>query len=582
MAAPRLKLLFAGSLAQMPRSGDDDDDGGGGGDNDNNSNNNNNAIVPLKMLRKRVAKLHGSKHGPFAAVFCVGSAAPVEAAASDLEEPFPVPIVLAGSMPSSCPESRTKEEERNVYRLANWAESNQPLCRAAVVSTLPFLPGMSVAFATSEATLQDASAVDSSTAVDILITGEWPENILNCLDSGYGLPDAVVRHGSNGSPAAALFAKTLKPRYHFSGGVNAASFQRPPYSNGGGFPPTRFVGLAAVGTPKSPAGKWIHALSLSPLSLEKGGDATLAAVSGTTPNPHDAKPPADLSSDRFNAVIEAEKRSHQSSSFHFSNQPAGKRRRKNHRCPPARRPRFPPRMDCWFCVASPACESHLIAAVGDESYITLPRGGITPHHVLIVPIAHTGCFADLHENAISEVERYMSGIEKCFASRGMVPFFYERSVVLAQAAQRHAYLEAMALPSTAANSIETTFLSQAKAAGLRMESLDESSDGSSPLRRLCSLFGDEEKDNDEKSSSREYIFAQLPSGKAFVHRGRALKGVRGENDVKLPLQFGRAVACRIMGTMRRVQWKDCVVPKEKETAMTQQFREAFGHFDPSS
>ncbi len=33
-------------------------------------------------------------------------------------------------------------------------------------------------------------------------------------------------------------------------------------------------------------------------------------------------------------------------------------------------------------------EKHLVVSVGDHSYMALPKGGLTPDHVLILPISH--------------------------------------------------------------------------------------------------------------------------------------------------------------------------------------------------
>ncbi len=41
---------------------------------------------------------------------------------------------------------------------------------------------------------------------------------------------------------------------------------------------------------------------------------------------------------------------------------------------------------CWFCLASPEVEKHLIVSVGDECYVALAKGGIDWNNLLIVPI----------------------------------------------------------------------------------------------------------------------------------------------------------------------------------------------------
>lgn len=47
-----------------------------------------------------------------------------------------------------------------------------------------------------------------------------------------------------------------------------------------------------------------------------------------------------------------------------------------------------PSIKCWFCLASPDVEKHLIASIGDFCYLALPKGGLVPEHCMVVPIDH--------------------------------------------------------------------------------------------------------------------------------------------------------------------------------------------------
>jgi Protein similar to CwfJ C-terminus 1 len=47
------------------------------------------------------------------------------------------------------------------------------------------------------------------------------------------------------------------------------------------------------------------------------------------------------------------------------------------------------RSECWFCLASPHLEEHLLTTIAEESYLALPKGALVPSHVLIVPITHS-------------------------------------------------------------------------------------------------------------------------------------------------------------------------------------------------
>lgn len=53
--------------------------------------------------------------------------------------------------------------------------------------------------------------------------------------------------------------------------------------------------------------------------------------------------------------------------------------------------------NCWFCLSNPQVTKHLIAAIGSETYVTLPKGQLPDvnadcpvpggGHVLIIPVS---------------------------------------------------------------------------------------------------------------------------------------------------------------------------------------------------
>ena len=75
--------------------------------------------------------------------------------------------------------------------------------------------------------------------------------------------------------------------------------------------------------------------------------------------------------------------------------------------------------------------------------------------------------------------------------------------------------------------------------------------------------------------NRQYFYLEMPSRVRMlweVPAGAAEKR-------RLPLQFGRQVACRVLRCPQRVFWKDCVVSPEQEHRLTNEFKEAFRPFD---
>ena len=63
---------------------------------------------------------------------------------------------------------------------------------------------------------------------------------------------------------------------------------------------------------------------------------------------------------------------------------------------------FPP--DILYCCRDPP-SSPLQASVGEEAYVALDKGPITPTHALVVPIDHARCLAELTPGCFAEVER---------------------------------------------------------------------------------------------------------------------------------------------------------------------------------
>jgi diadenosine tetraphosphate (Ap4A) HIT family hydrolase len=50
---------------------------------------------------------------------------------------------------------------------------------------------------------------------------------------------------------------------------------------------------------------------------------------------------------------------------------------------------------CWFCLSGAEVEKQLVVSVGEHVYLALAKGGLSPLHVLILPIQHVPSYAGL-------------------------------------------------------------------------------------------------------------------------------------------------------------------------------------------
>lgn len=107
---------------------------------------------------------------------------------------------------------------------------------------------------------------------------------------------------------------------------------------------------------------------------------------------------------------------------------------------------------CWFCLASPQVEKHLVISIGThvsfrvcltpqprpsrkadssgaclQCYLAMAKGGLTPRHVLILPIGHYQSVVDLSSEVVQEMEKYKSALKSFYKSRGERCILFERN-----------------------------------------------------------------------------------------------------------------------------------------------------------
>jgi diadenosine tetraphosphate (Ap4A) HIT family hydrolase len=98
---------------------------------------------------------------------------------------------------------------------------------------------------------------------------------------------------------------------------------------------------------------------------------------------------------------------------------------------------------CWFCLSNPKLEKHLLIAIGDEFYLTVPKGSVDNYHALIVPINH---YVDLRavpeeckESVTEELEKFVEAISKLYDTLDMEPLLFE--VSRPQAKSQHFHIQ---------------------------------------------------------------------------------------------------------------------------------------------
>jgi diadenosine tetraphosphate (Ap4A) HIT family hydrolase len=211
-------------------------------------------------------------------------------------------------------------------------------------------------------------------------------------------------------------------------------------------------------------------------------------------------------------------------------------------------------------------EKHLVVSIGDESYLALPKGGVSDTHVLVVPTEHAASLATLPPAAGAEVARFTAALRAAHAAAGLGTVAFERVLHRGEgrgAVPLHTQLQVVGVPAAAAAGAAAAFVAEGRYKGIAFEDVP-------PDAQLRDLVGDPAR------GTVEYLYVEAPGeGAAGVRRllHRVPPGARH------PIQFGREVLCRLLNAPERIAWKSCAVGVEVETAQAAAVRAGFAPFD---
>ncbi|XP_054826513.1 CWF19-like protein 1 isoform X2 [Eublepharis macularius] len=386
--------------------------------------------------------------------------------------------------------------------------------------------------------------------VDILITSCWPRGV-----ERFGNTPFDVDTKKCGSGLVSVLASSLKPRYHFSG-LQKICYERLPYRNHAVLQESaqhvsRFIALANVGNAEKR--KYLYAFSILPMSSMDPAEL-VKQPQDVTENPYRGPGGWERGTQQLSG---AEEEPVGQFFFDLSSKPKGKKRpsegRTGQQPQPQRLPCKPslPTAACWFCLASPEVEKHLVVSIGTHCYLALAKGGLSPDHVLVLPIGHYQSMVELASEVVEEVDQYKSSLKEFFRSRGKRCVVFERNY-----RSQHLQLQVVPVPQDCCTTedIKEAFVVQAEEQQMELLEIPEHSS----LKQIV-------------QPGAPYFYVELDTGEKLFHRVRR----------HFPLQFGREVLASeaVLGMPGRADWRSCQTGKEEEAAAAQAFRQAFAPFD---
>lgn len=393
--------------------------------------------------------------------------------------------------------------------------------------------------------------------VDILLTSQWPKGVWH-----YG-NNPEVDTKTCGSDSIASLADRLKPRYHFAG-LEGVHYERLPYRNHivlqeNAQHTSRFIALANVNNTAKK--KYLYAFNIIPMRsmdpvelVKQPQDVTENPYRRVTKDKTNAPKPSfsteeeepvaqfffDLSRNQGNR-----KRSDGRGRGHFNERDGNPRGPKQ----PRRHPQ--PSGPCWFCLASPQVEKHLVISIGTHCYLALAKGALTPRHLLILPIGHYQSVVDLASEVVEEMEKYKSALRSFYKSKGERCILFERNYK-----SQHLQLQVVPVPLSCCTTedIKEAFTVQGQEQKLELMEIPEHTD----LKQIA-------------PPGTPYFYVELDSGEKLFYRIQKY----------FPLQFGREVLASeaVLNIPTRADWKECKQSREEEEECCKHLREDFQPFD---
>ncbi|XP_007575217.1 CWF19-like protein 1 [Poecilia formosa] len=396
--------------------------------------------------------------------------------------------------------------------------------------------------------------------VDILLTSQWPRGVWQ-----YG-NNPEVNTKSCGSSSIASLADKLKPRYHFAA-LEGAHYERLPYRNHvvlqeNAQHVSRFIALATVNNPAKK--KYLYAFNIVPM---KSMDPTelVKQPQDVTESPYrrSANDKTETQKPPF-STTEEEEPVHQ---FFFDlsrkqggaprgrggKRPSDGRGRDGHFQGQPKQPRRHPQPTgpCWFCLASPQVEKHLVVSIGTHCYLALAKGPLTPRHVLILPIGHYQSVVELSSDVVEEMEKYKSALRDFYKSKGERCILFERNY-----RSQHLQLQVVPVPLNRCTTedIKEAFMVQAQEQNMELMEIPQHTD----LKQIA-------------PPGTPYFYVELDSGEKLYYRIQK----------NFPLQFGREVLASeaVLNIPTRADWKECKQSREEEDDSCKQLRDDFQPYD---
>eukprot|EP00397_Hematodinium_sp_SG-2012_P018306 GEMP01018750.1.p1 GENE.GEMP01018750.1~~GEMP01018750.1.p1 ORF type:complete len:627 (+),score=145.97 GEMP01018750.1:38-1882(+) len=227
-----------------------------------------------------------------------------------------------------------------------------------------------------------------------------------------------------------------------------------------------------------------------------------------------------------------------------------------------------PHADCWFCLANPKVQKHMILKVTPHVYLTTAKGGLTEDHVLILPVKHAPSYAACPVELQHSIDAFIDAVRKMFQKDGKEIIVWERWIPQRMTQANHMQIQIVAVQPNLVD------------AGHGIRVLEECSRrllNGEPIHRVDGLHHIAEIV--QENAQTPYCYFEMVGENTAQGRSIERYLIKGPGR-PFPINFCREVAAELLDLPDRVDWRKCQMETDEETALAHKLRVKFKEFTP--
>jgi len=215
------------------------------------------------------------------------------------------------------------------------------------------------------------------------------------------------------------------------------------------------------------------------------------------------------------------------------------------------------RLGCWFCLDNPEADKSLLVHETAHSYLVLDKGPIDNHHFLIVPQEHLESSLHLSDECLQDMQFIEAKLQEFYKEEGKAYIRFERYFKLNKKVS-HMMINYVAFPHGMYPAVFEMFELFCRTTQMNFVEL-----------------------NDEKGMLKQHA----ATGEYFIDLKFA-NPVEGEHkhlacilteamSSNLGPGFMRDFVCQVLNRPEKVNWKNCLRPKEQEEFLIHRMKKLF-------